>query len=72
MSRRVVTSNSAADMNQTAICDIAGVAREDLVYVSNSNKFNETVPYFIALDKGSKVIVVSIRGTLRCADHLPT
>jgi sn1-specific diacylglycerol lipase len=72
-SRRVVTSNAAAVMNKNAICDIAGITHDDLMYVSSSNEFNETVPYFIALDRGKKVVVISIRGTLRCVSYiLPT
>lgn len=63
--RRFVLSKSSAVLNKTAICEIANVARKDLCYVNSENRFNEQAPYFVALDRASKTIVVSIRGTLR-------
>ena len=58
-------SNPAAVMNSDAICDVAGIARSDLKHVHSTNRFNESVPYYVALDRGSKAVVISIRGTLR-------
>lgn len=54
-------------MNKAAICGIAGIPRESLVYVNTSNAFNEHVPYFVALDAERRTVVIGIRGTLRCA-----
>jgi hypothetical protein len=57
------------DASSSFICNVAGIPREDLLYVNNTNKFNEQAPYFIALDHMTKSIVISIRGTLRSAPN---
>ena len=59
-------ANPAGVMNKDAICDVAGIGREKLRHVHSMSRFNESVPYFIAVDEASKAVVISIRGTLRC------
>jgi hypothetical protein len=54
-----------AIMNKAAICAIAGIAHDDLKYVNSLNEFNKQSPYFIALHRESRSVVVSIRGTFR-------
>jgi hypothetical protein len=63
---RLMLQNPATVMNKGAICDIGGVPRSALKHVHSTNRFNESVPYFIALDEKHKAVVISIRGTLRC------
>jgi sn1-specific diacylglycerol lipase len=56
---------SSALLSKAFICDVADIHDKDLLYVNNTNKFNEQAPYFVALDHQTKSIVISIRGTLR-------
>lgn len=73
-------ANPAGVMNKDAICHVAGIAHDKLRHVHSMSRFNESVPYFIAVDEASKAIVISIRGTLRyspawsarlCLKHRP-
>lgn len=54
-------------MTKAAVCEIANIDERDLKHVESTNTFNKQAPYFIALNRGSRTVVVSIRGTLRCA-----
>lgn len=54
-------------MTKAAVCEIASIEERDLKHVESVNTFNKQAPYFIALHRQSRTIVVSIRGTLRCA-----
>lgn len=54
-------------MTKAAVCEIAKIHERDLKHVESTNTFNKQAPYFIALNRESRTVVVSIRGTLRCA-----
>lgn len=62
--------NPAEVMSHAAICDVAGITRGDLRHVHSTNRFNESVPYFVALDRASDTVVISIRGTLSIDDAM--
>lgn len=53
-------------MTKAAVCEIANINERDLKHVESSNSFNKQAPYFIALNRDSRTVVVSIRGTFRC------
>ena len=54
-------------LDRTALKKCAGIASEDLFYVSVANGVGEP-PYFIARDVRRRAVVLSIRGTLSIAD----
>jgi hypothetical protein len=64
----------AKGMTKAAICEIANIPVRDLKIVESADLFNKQAPYFIALHRESQSVVVSVRGTLRCAWslHLPS
>ncbi len=55
------------ELDREALKKCAGIASEDLFYVSVANGIGEP-PYFIARDVRRRAIVLSIRGTLSIAD----
>jgi sn1-specific diacylglycerol lipase len=55
------------DLNREALKKCAGIASDDLFYVSMANGIGEP-PYFIARDVRRKAVVLSVRGTLSIAD----
>lgn len=53
-----------------AIALLSGVPRSDLVFVSRHNLVTGKLPYFIALDRARRTVVLSIRGTMSLDDAL--
>lgn len=57
-------------LTKAAVSAIAGVPPSDVRHLSSVNSFNEQAPYFIALHRSSRSVVVSVRGTFRWAQLL--
>lgn len=57
-------------MNNSAICNIAGISHPQLKHVHSTSRFNESVPYFIAVDELHSAVVISVRGTLSLDDTM--
>jgi len=55
--------------NLAAIRAMLGVKEEDIILFDNRNRIEE-VPFFLVADRGSKSLVISIRGTLSLHDML--
>ncbi|KAK9847646.1 hypothetical protein WJX84_000251 [Apatococcus fuscideae] len=59
-------------MNREAIQQMTGLPDEDVIFVrfQNEGRFKGCIPYFIAVDKSTKSVVLAIRGTLSLEDCL--
>lgn len=58
-------------LTKAAVSAIAGVHARDVRHLSSFNIFNEQSPYFVALHRASRSVVISVRGTFRCAPRFP-
>ena len=59
-------------VTRAAVSAIANVPVADVKHISSTNAFNLQAPYFIALHRHTRSVVVSVRGTFRCAPILCT
>eukprot|EP00892_Ulva_mutabilis_P011439 jgi/Ulvmu1/8668/UM047_0006.1 len=57
-------------MTKAAVSAIAGVPARDVKHLSSTNSFNMQAPYFLALHRASRSVVVSVRGTFSLDDTL--
>ncbi|XP_046382203.2 diacylglycerol lipase-beta-like isoform X4 [Haliotis rufescens] len=64
-----VSFDNACECHTAAIKKVTGISDQDLVYVSFHNKFKE-IPFYVAVDREHKSVVISIRGTLSLEDAL--
>ncbi|GFR47184.1 hypothetical protein Agub_g8776 [Astrephomene gubernaculifera] len=55
-------------MDREAITRFTGIADSDILYVSYKNKIGGLLPYYIAVDRSRRSLVVSIRGSLSFRD----
>jgi len=68
--------NDFVEKDDCCFCNYAAIRAtlnflddEDIVYVSFHNNFLET-PFFVAIDRETKAVVVAVRGTLSMGDVL--
>ena len=55
-------------MDFRAILDTAGLAEADLVHCNFESRALGVLPYFVALDRETSSIVISVRGTMSLQD----
>eukprot|EP01026_Neomeris_dumetosa_P052357 TRINITY_DN462_c0_g1_i7.p1 TRINITY_DN462_c0_g1~~TRINITY_DN462_c0_g1_i7.p1 ORF type:complete len:518 (-),score=32.08 TRINITY_DN462_c0_g1_i7:187-1740(-) len=52
------------------MCDMADINLDDLIYLTLMNDLEGVLPYFIALDREERAVVISIRGSVSLADWI--